>query len=189
MQRLLLIDNNDSFTFNIVDYLRRMPALLFDVINSQELDIDSIENYDKVIISPGPGLPADFPVLYDLFHLYIGKIPILGICLGHQALVEYLGGNLIQLAPVVHGQSHALKVVKTAPIFRDIPSAFRVGLYHSWALDPKTLPAELEILALSEDDIIMAVKHRTYPIYGVQFHPESYITEHGYSLLENFIEP
>ena len=187
MLKILLIDNNDSFTYNIVDYVRRIPATVLDVVNSEELHIDLIDSYDKVIISPGPGLPDNFPLLFEVFKRYLSRKPILGICLGHQALAQYLGGSLQQLRPVVHGQAHAVKVIKTAAIFNNLPQAFRVGLYHSWAVDPVTLPAELDVLALSEDNVIMAVKHRDYPVYGVQFHPESHITDHGFTLLRNFI--
>ena len=188
MQRVLLIDNNDSFTYNIVDYLRRINALTFDVIKSKDLDIKTTSDVDKLIISPGPGLPSDFPALFDLFEHNILTKPILGICLGHQALNNYLGGSLQQLKPVVHGQAHAVKVINNSPLFKDIPNAFRAGLYHSWAVNQATLPKELEILAISENDIIMAIKHKHFPVYGVQFHPESHITDHGFTLIKNFIE-
>lgn len=188
MIKVLLIDNNDSFTYNIVDYLRRMPAVSYKVIKSSDLTINAIDDHDKVIISPGPGLPGDFPVLQDVFEHYLGEKPILGICLGHQALAEFLGGSLIRLHPVVHGQAHAVKMVKGDPIFESMPEGFRVGLYHSWAVDLKTLPKELDCLALSENNVIMAIKHREYPVYGLQFHPESHITDHGFTLLKNFID-
>ncbi len=188
MERILLIDNNDSFTYNIVDYLRRMVNIEFQVITSSKLVLSDIEDYNKIIISPGPGLPKDFPLLFDMFDRYVRSKPIFGICLGQQALAEYLGASLKQLNPVVHGQAHAVRVVKSDVIFDRIPDSFQVGLYHSWAVDEQTLSDELEILARSDQDIIMAVKYKNHPVYGVQFHPESYITDHGFTLLENFIE-
>lgn len=188
MQKILLIDNNDSFTYNIVDYLRRMGNIEFRVIKSAELDPGIVKNFDKIIISPGPGLPKDFPFLFNVFEEYIMQKPMLGICLGHQALGEYLGGSLMQLEPVVHGQSKRMKILIDDPIFKAIPRETHVGLYHSWALDAKTLPVALNLLAESEEKVIMAVKYKDYPVYGLQFHPESYITEQGFRILQNFIE-
>ncbi|MCF7833041.1 MAG: aminodeoxychorismate/anthranilate synthase component II [Candidatus Marinimicrobia bacterium] len=188
MQKILLIDNNDSFTYNVVDYLRRMDKVEFQVIKSSDLDLSDLEIYDKIIISPGPGLPKDFPLLFKVFEKYLTQKPILGICLGHQALAEYLGGSLIQLDPVVHGQAHRMRILRHDPIFEGIPREIHVGLYHSWAVDPKTLPASLDLLAESEGKIIMAVKHKDYPVYGLQFHPESYVTERGLRILQNFVE-
>ena len=188
MIKVLLIDNNDSFTYNIVDYLRRMSTVEYEVIKSRDIKIEQVETYDKVIISPGPGLPKDFPRLSNIFARFLECKPILGICLGHQALVEYLGGSLMRLHPVIHGQAHALKILKNDMLFNDIPGVSRVGLYHSWAVNKKTLPEKLEVLAVSEQGVIMAIKHKEYPVYGVQFHPESYITDHGFALLSNFIE-
>jgi len=188
MQKILLIDNNDSFTYNIVDYLRRMDGIEFKVIKSHAIVLDKISEFDKIIISPGPGLPKDFPRLLNVFTRFLECKPILGICLGHQALVEYLGGSLMQLHPVIHGQAHALKILKNDMIFNEIPGVSRVGLYHSWAVNEKDLPENLEVLAVSEQGVIMAIKHKDYPVYGVQFHPESHITDHGYTLLSNFIE-
>ena len=188
MQNILLIDNNDSFTYNIVDYLRRMSDVKFKVIKSHNIILNEISGFDKIIISPGPGLPKDFPQLSNIFTHFLECKPILGICLGHQALVEFLGGSLMQLHPVIHGQAHALKILKEDIIFNGIPGVSRVGLYHSWAVNEKTLPEKLDILAVSEQGIIMAIKHKEYPVYGVQFHPESHITDHGFTLLKNFIE-
>jgi anthranilate synthase/aminodeoxychorismate synthase-like glutamine amidotransferase len=188
MLNILLIDNNDSFTYNIVDYLRRMSDIKFKVIKSHNIILNKINGFDKIIISPGPGLPKDFPKLSKIFSLFLECKPILGICLGHQALVEFLGGSLMQLHPVIHGQAHALKILKDDIIFNDIPGVSRIGLYHSWAVNEKTFPEKLDILAVSEQGIIMAIKHKEYSVYGVQFHPESHITDHGFTLLNNFIE-
>ncbi|MEA2077382.1 MAG: aminodeoxychorismate/anthranilate synthase component II [Candidatus Marinimicrobia bacterium] len=188
MQQILLIDNNDSFTYNIVDYIRRMNEVDLQVYRASEIDLPDIETFDKIIISPGPGLPKEFPLLFDVFEHYLDQKPILGICLGHQALAEYLGGSLKQLDPVVHGQAHAIRVLKNDIIFEGIPDTFQVGLYHSWAVDNSSFPAELELLAVSEQELIMAIKHKEFSVYGVQFHPESHITDHGFILLKNFIE-
>ena len=188
MQKVLLIDNNDSFTYNIVDYLRRMDGVNFKVIKSSCLKLNEIEPFDKVIMSPGPGLPRDFPILFDVFESCLMRKPILGICLGHQALGEYLGAELLHIDPVVHGQAHRMRILKNDPLFANIPKEIHVGLYHSWAIDPKRLPVSLELLGKTETKTIMAVKHKEFPVYGVQFHPESYISEHGFRILRNFIE-
>jgi anthranilate synthase/aminodeoxychorismate synthase-like glutamine amidotransferase len=188
MQKILVLDNNDSFTFNIVDLLRRLPEISFSVIKSFDLSVSIVEKFDKVIISPGPGLPKDFPILTDLFLRFLKQKPILGICLGHQALAEFLGASLIRLQPVIHGQSHKINILKEDKLFSHIPKTFSVGLYHSWAVAIHELPSSLDILAISEHDVIMAIKYQDFPVYGLQFHPESYISEYGLNILKNFMD-
>lgn len=188
MQNVLLIDNYDSFTFNIVDYFRRFQGIRLKIKKSRELSVDHIEQFDKIIISPGPGLPREFPDLFDVFDHFIDRKPMLCICLGHQALSQHQGGSLVRLTPVVHGQAHPIKILKMDPLFNSVPVAFKVGLYHSWAVDKKTLPGSLELIALSESNVVMAIKHKDFPVYGLQFHPESFITDHGFTLFRNFVE-
>ena len=187
-RKIALLDNNDSFTYNIVDYLRRMAGIKLRVINTRQLDIEELDQYDGLIISPGPELPKDFPQLFEVLQRYHRTKPILGICLGHQAIAQFFGADLIQQLPVVHGQAGPIRILGEDPLFARLPREFRVGLYHSWMVDPETIPATLAITALSEQDVIMAIRAAGLPIWGIQFHPESYITDHGFEILENFIK-
>jgi len=186
--KVLLLDNNDSFTYTIVDYVRNITNTSLTVIKTQEAKVDSLGKFDKIIISPGPGLPINFPTIFDVLDKFYMSKKILGICLGHQAIGEFFSTKIINLSPVIHGQSHKLKIIKQEPIFKDLPNSFNVGLYHSWALDFEGFPDELEITSVSENNIIMSVATKEYDVYGIQFHPESYITQHGLQILKNFVE-
>ncbi|WP_291490153.1 aminodeoxychorismate/anthranilate synthase component II [Desulfurella sp.] len=185
---VLLIDNTDSFTYNIVDYLRKMDNLKTKIIQSNKISPAEVSDFDKIIISPGPGLPKDFPIIYEIIKEYHTSKHILGICLGYLAIGSFFGANLVNIFPVVHGQAHKIKVVKQSPIFKNIPKTLKVGLYHSWAIDHKNFPKELEITAVSENGVIMSISSKKFNIFGVQFHPESYITQYGFNILKNFID-
>ena len=186
--RLLLIDNNDSFTYNIVDILRTFKKWRFDIVNPFDLHVDSPQLYDKVIISPGPGKPSDFTALKIViancakYNKYL-----LGICLGHQAICEYFGGKLIRLETPVHGQKKTITIDNTSAIFRDMPPKIDVGLYHSWTIEYGSLPCNLKITGATEDNVLMSVEHNNYNIYGVQFHPESFLTKYGKQIIKNFL--
>ncbi|MFQ5584528.1 MAG: anthranilate synthase component II, partial [Calditrichia bacterium] len=184
--KIALLDNNDSFTYNIVDYLRRIENIDFKVIKTNETGVNEVEPFDKIIISPGPGLPGDFPEIFDILEKYHTCKHILGICLGCQAIGNFFGAKLINIFPVVHGQTVQIKRIKQSPIFKNLPASFPVGLYHSWAIDLQDFPAEMEITALSENDIIMSIASKKYSVWGIQFHPESYLTEYGFEILNNF---
>jgi anthranilate synthase/aminodeoxychorismate synthase-like glutamine amidotransferase len=181
------MDNNDSFTYNIVDGLRKIGYYRLDVIETKELTLLKVRTYDKLILSPGPGLPEDYPPLFDVLDAFHETKPILGICLGLQAIGLYFSGRLFNLNPVVHGQAALLKTIKPTPLFNGLPPQFHVGLYHSWALAPDPFPNDLEIIAQSEAGIIMAIQLKNRPVFGLQFHPESHITEHGLAILKNFV--
>jgi len=185
---ILIIDNNDSFTYNIVELIRNITSNPIRVKPSVALDINEIKRYNRIILSPGPGLSYEFPILAQILKMYGGKIPILGICLGHQAICEFFGAKLSNLPLVVHGQPKKIFVKKNTQLFKKIPNEFTVGLYHSWIVRRSGFPEDLYITGLSEDDIIMSVEHKNLQIYGVQFHPESYITEYGKQLITNFLE-
>lgn len=187
-KNIALLDNNDSFTYNIVDYLRRIENIHFKVIKTIATGVNEIELFDKIIISPGPGLPGDFPLIFDILEKYHTSKHILGICLGCQAIGNFFGAKLINIFPVVHGQTNQIKIIKQSPIFKDLPASFRVGLYHSWAIDLADFPGEMEITALSENQIIMSIASKNYPVWGIQFHPESYLTEYGFEILNNFVD-
>ncbi|RLD58806.1 MAG: anthranilate synthase component II [Bacteroidetes bacterium] len=187
--QVLIIDNNDSFTYNIVNILRNIENVNFDVLLTNKISIDTLQSYDKIIISPGPGKPCDFPLLNDVITCCIKtKKPLLGVCLGHQTICEYFGGELVQLKSVIHGQKHLVQINNNSYIYKSLPANIEVGLYHSWTINPKTLPNCLEITGITSDKRLMSIKHKEYDIYGLQFHPESFMTKYGNKILENFIK-
>ena len=185
--KISLIDHNDSFTYNIVEMLRKIDNIDHDVISIDKIDVNKLENYDNIILSPGPGLPADYPKLREIIKTYKTSIPILGICLGHQAICEFFGARLDNLQSVYHGYQQRVELVDGSKLFRDIDSNFYVGLYHSWVMSDDNIPAELKITSFSEKGYVMSVEHREYNIYGIQFHPESFMTSRGLEIIKNFI--
>ena len=183
---LLILDNKDSFTYNIVDSLRKMG--IKKIIISSNPDNEIINKAEKIIFSPGPGLPNEFPLMYQILAKYHKKKPILGICLGHQALASFFGAHLYQLIIPIHGQPHKIYLKHNkSKIFKALPKEFTVGLYHSWAVDKKSIKRPLRIDAISEYGVVMAISHRKFPLFGIQFHPESYISDYGLDLLKNFV--
>ena len=184
--KILIIDNYDSFTYNIVDALRTLGTVP-DVVRNDRLDLDAIEDYDKIIISPGPGIPSEAGQLPQFLERYATRKPILGICLGHQALGEYFGGQLKNLSEVYHGVSSPVEIVADDYMFEGIDSGTQVGRYHSWVVDSEGLPESLEVTATSADGAIMAMRHRDYDVRGLQFHPESIMTPQGARMLDNWL--
>lgn len=184
--KILIIDNYDSFTYNIVDALRTLGTVP-DVVRNDRLDLDAIEDYDKIIISPGPGIPSEAGQLPQFIERYATRKPILGICLGHQALGEYFGGQLRNLSEVYHGVSSPVEIVTDDYMFEGIDSGTQVGRYHSWVVDSEGLPESLEVTATSADGAIMAMRHRDYDVRGLQFHPESIMTPQGARMLDNWL--
>lgn len=188
MPRILIVDNYDSFTFNLVHYLEEIQGVEVFVFRNNEITVEEAANYDAIVISPGPGLPSEAGITLALIRKYAGKTPILGVCLGHQAIAEAFGGSLRQLQEVIHGLERKCIVLKSDdPIFENIPNEFIAGRYHSWVPDEKSFPLELDILAIDENNCIMMLKHKVYPIYGMQFHPESIMTPEGKRLLRNWV--
>ena len=184
---ILLIDNNDSFTYNIIDLLKKQQCGNLAVIRSGELSIDQLKTYSHLIISPGPGLPTDFPVLKEVIGYAVHKgVPLLGICLGHQAICQYFGGELIQLKEVIHGRQSTTSVYQSGRLHEDLPESAVVGRYHSWAIDKSTLPDEIQVTGVASDRCLMSVQHRYLPVFGVQYHPESFLTSHGRAIMKNF---
>lgn len=188
---LLVIDNRDSFVYNVVELLRSLPELTFEVIPEGELELSSLPEHDGLILSPGPGVPSEFPRMQALIRAEAGVKPILGICLGHQALAEHYGATLVQLPAPRHGHASALKVIDPADsLVGAIPTGSLVGRYHSWAVDEASLPTCLVPTAYCTDAgegrVLMAMRHRTEPVWSVQFHPESMISEHGRTYLSAF---
>ena len=186
MKNILLIDNYDSFTFNLVHYLEDLGANL-TVVRNDKITPKECEQYDAVVLSPGPGVPSEAGNLIAIIDYMKDKKPLLGICLGHQAITEVYGGNIINLEKVYHGISTEMTHTGNE-IFKGIETKFDAGRYHSWAAENSSFPDVLEITATDQNGQIMALKHNTLPIYGLQFHPESIMTPQGKTMLKNFIE-
>lgn len=183
---VLLLDNFDSFTYNLFHYCEELGANV-EVVRNNEIDLVSVDKYDKIILSPGPHLPKDAGKLMELIKMFFDKKPILGVCLGMQALGEFFGGELYNLNHVNHGVEDQCVQIIPNKLFIGIEEEFKVGLYHSWALK-RPLPSGLNITALSQSDVLMAFEHESLPIYGVQFHPESVMTPEGKRIVKNFLE-
>lgn len=185
---ILILDNYDSFTYNLVHYVEEITGKIPDVYRNDKITIDEIKNYDALILSPGPGIPDEAGILKETIKTYTGKIPIFGVCLGLQAITEVFGGELENLNEVFHGVATEMHViVNDSLIFANIPNPFEAARYHSWIASHKNFPEELEITAIDQDNCIMALRHRESEVYAVQFHPESILTPHGKQMLENFI--
>lgn len=188
MKRVLVVDCNDSFVYNLVQLLRESDLCRFDVVNVREIPFDKLTDYSHILLSPGPGLPADLPHLGTLLQATHKSHTILGVCLGMQAIGEFFGCRLQQLPCPKHGHESALTITdKTDRLLFGTEGKVVVGRYHSWALEPKSVTDEIVVSAFDEEGNIMAVRHRRYPIWGVQFHPESIITSHGKQMIENWI--
>lgn len=186
--KVFIVDNYDSFTYNIVEALREIGQFDITVQRNDQIDYDALEMSDALILSPGPGIPEEAGDLLDIIRNYSGKKKMLGICLGQQAIAEAMGGKIHNLSQVFHGVSTSMQVVDTTdPVFKDIPEVFEAGRYHSWAITGDTLPENLKVTAIDGSGEIMAVRHNTLPLFGVQFHPESVLTPHGTQMIKNFL--
>jgi len=184
---ILVIDNYDSFTYNLVQYLGELGEKL-KVFRNDQTTIANLKKlkFDRIVISPGPGTPQEAGISLEVIKHFAGKVPILGVCLGHQAIAEAFGGKIIRASRIMHGKtSEIYHDGKT--IYRNLPNPFTATRYHSLIVDPKTLPKELEISAWTKEKEIMGLRHKKYPIEGVQFHPESILTSFGKQLLKNFL--
>lgn len=186
---IVLIDNYDSFSYNLYQLLGQFDPDI-TVIRNDEKTVQDIEamHPDYLIISPGPGRPADAGVCEEAISYFAGKVPILGVCLGHQAICEVYGGTITYAKQLMHGKQSVATLKTDNPLFKGLPEQVDVGRYHSLALAPDTLPDVLEVLAQTEEGEIMAVGHKQYPIYGLQFHPESILTPQGPMMVENFLK-
>jgi len=187
---ILMIDNYDSFTYNIVQYCLELGADL-KVIRNDELSVDEIEklNPEKIILSPGPATPDDAGVCLDVIKHFQGKIPILGICLGHQSIAQAFGGDVIRAKNMMHGKTSKIKVCEETTLFKGLPNEFTQTRYHSLSVKEETLPSCITITSRSLDDNeIMSLEVKDKNIYGVQFHPESIMSEYGYEMIDNFLK-
>ena len=188
MRKILVIDNYDSFTYNLVHYIGNLTNDKLDVFRNDEISLEEVKNYDKILLSPGPGIPIEAGICLDLIKTYAPTKSILGVCLGQQAIGEAFGGSLINLDKVYHGISTPIRVLKpNDPLYIKIPEVFEVGRYHSWVVADKDFPAELVVTARDENDMIMGISHVKYDVRGVQYHPESVLTQHGYQIMENWL--
>ncbi len=184
--KIVIIDNYDSFTYNLSHLIKEMGAKV-EVLRNDQFELKDLHKYDKIVLSPGPGIPSEAGLLTDVIRTYKDKKPILGVCLGHQAIGEVFGAKLENLSEVVHGVATPCHIIQEDTIFRGLPQTITVGRYHSWVIAKQELPDCLEVTALSEDLNIMAIKHKKYDIHGIQFHPESILTPEGKTIIKNFI--
>ena len=185
--KILVIDNYDSFTYNLVHLLEKVCDAEICVFRNDKINLDAIAGYDKIVLSPGPGLPSEAGLLLPIIERYASSKDIFGVCLGLQAIGEAFGATLKNLQQVYHGVATPLINIKDKALFKDCPSTFKVARYHSWVVDWRGLPACLEITAEDEEGNIMALKHTTYRVSGVQFHPESILSEYGEKIIHNWI--
>lgn len=186
--KVLVFDNYDSFTYNIVHALREL-GVNPDVVRNDKIDLHEVEKYDKIIISPGPGIPEEAGMLMPLLKRYASKKSILGVCLGHQAIGENFGARLYNLPEVYHGISTPVNIITEDYIFEGLPKEINVGRYHSWVVDTHQFPEdELEITATDTEGHIMAMHHKEYDVRGVQFHPESVLTPEGLQIIKNWLQ-
>jgi len=186
--KIAVIDNYDSFTFNLVHIIKRLGYSQVDVFRNDRVEPEALSPYDKIILSPGPGIPSEAGILLPLIRRYAPQKSILGVCLGHQAIGEAFGAVLYNLPEVYHGVSTFVEIVEYDPIFAGVPVTFEAGRYHSWIVGRENFPDALKITAVDEHGDIMALTHREYDLHGVQFHPESVLTPQGERMIENFLK-
>ena len=186
--KILIIDNYDSFTYNLVHMVEEITGTFPAVFRNDEISINQVGEFDLIMLSPGPGIPDEAGILKEVIKTYAGVKPIFGVCLGLQAITEVFGGKIINLNDVYHGVATEMKVTDdSAVIFKDIPATFLAARYHSWAATDEGFPNELKVTARDEEGLIQAIEHVAYPISAVQFHPESILTDVGKQLVTNFI--
>lgn len=186
--KILVIDNYDSFTYNLVQYIERVMKAPVDVRRNDQIGLKEIGKYDKILISPGPGIPVEAGITLDLIREFGASKSILGVCLGHQAIAEAYGGTIRNLSTVYHGVTGQMKqLVRDDYLFNGVPLEFDAGRYHSWVVEAESLPGELEITVENNEGYIMAIRHREHDVRGVQFHPESVLTEYGGMMIKNWL--
>ena len=184
--KVLIVDNKDSFTYNLKHYINQSCADV-DVVRCNKLQLHKVGEYDKILFSPGPGLPKEYPILNDILSKYGSFKSIFGVCLGQQAIADFYGCRLDNLSDAMHGIPSKINHLNNCSLYKSIPRSFQIGHYHSWVVSNKDFPAELEITSLNESGLIMSIKHKQYNIKAVQFHPESILTEHGFQLIKNWL--
>ena len=186
--KILLFDNYDSFTYNLVHAIKSLGYENVDVYRNDKIELSQIDQYDKIILSPGPGLPSEAGIMMEVIKEYAGKKSILGVCLGHQAIAETFGAKLENIPTVFHGVQTSIKIVQEDYLFLGLPKEILAGRYHSWIVSNNDFPDKLEVTAIDEAGDIMALKHKTLDLHGVQFHPESILTPDGVQIIQNFLQ-
>ena len=204
--KILVFDNYDSFTYNLVHLVQKIVKDKLDVYRNDQIPLEKVKEYDKIILSPGPGIPGEAGLLLPLIKEYASSKSILGVCLGHQAIGEAFGGKLVNLSEVYHGVATPVRLVSressvvngksnsrltihdSRNLFAGLPDLFDAGRYHSWIVSDENFPKELEVTARDENNFIMALQHKTYDVQGVQFHPESVLTPKGETILRNWLD-
>ncbi len=187
--KLLVLDNYDSFTFNLVHYIEEILSRKVDVFRNDAIALEAVDEYDTIVLSPGPGIPKEAGIMPALIEKYAATKAILGVCLGHQAIGEVFGGQLENLQQVYHGMETPVNITQPDdPLYVEIPGTFQAGRYHSWVINRHSLPETFELTAEDPNGEIMSIKHKTYRVWGVQYHPESIMTTQGKAILRNFFE-
>ena len=191
--KILVFDNYDSFTYNLVHLVEKITHEKVDVHRNDQIPMEKVKDYDKIILSPGPGIPEEAGLLLPLIKEYASSKSILGVCLGHQAIGQAFGGELINLSSVFHGVATKIEVRSQesgvrSPLFQGLPNELEVGRYHSWVVSKENFPNELEITAEDETGMIMGLQHKTFDVQGVQFHPESVLTPMGEAIMKNWLK-
>ena len=187
--KILVFDNYDSFTYNLVHLVEKILHTKVDVFRNDELPLEKVKEYDKIILSPGPGIPSEAGLLIPLIKEYAASKSILGVCLGHQAIGEAFGGKLINLSTVFHGVATNCRLQNAdCRLFENLPPVIEVGRYHSWIVSDENFPADLVVTARDDNNYIMGLQHKTFDVQGVQFHPESVLTPMGEAILKNWLE-
>ena len=189
VKKILLFDNYDSFTYNLVHLVEKILHIKVDVYRNDDIAMEKVREYDKIILSPGPGIPEEAGMLLPLIKEYASSKSILGVCLGHQAIAEAFGAELINLETVFHGIATPIKILdRNDPLYKGLDEIVEVGRYHSWIVSDKDLPGTLEITSVDENNYIMGLKHKDFDVQGVQFHPESILTPCGERIIRNWLD-
>jgi anthranilate synthase component 2 len=186
--KVLVLDNYDSFTFNLVHILRELNVA-YEVHRNDKIEVKDVNRFDKIMLSPGPGIPDEAGIMKAVIQEYGPRKSILGVCLGHQGIAEVYGAELYNIKNVLHGVTSQIQIIdKTARLFQGLPDTFRITHYHSWAVKPETITGQLTVTAVNDAGLVMALAHTTYDVQGVQFHPESIMTEYGKTIIQNWLK-
>ncbi|MCA4896028.1 MAG: aminodeoxychorismate/anthranilate synthase component II [Cytophagales bacterium] len=185
--KILVLDNYDSFTYNLVHIIREL-AYPMDIFRNDKISVGEVKKYDKILLSPGPGIPDEAGIMKEVIKTYAPSKSILGVCLGHQGIAEVFGGELFNIPTVLHGVTSTIELVDPSDkLFHGIPTSFQACHYHSWAVKANHIPNELRVTATNKDGLVMAIAHKQFDVRGVQFHPESIMTEHGQLMIKNWL--
>jgi anthranilate synthase component 2 len=186
--KILVLDNYDSFVYNLVHYIKQLGYTEVDVYRNDKIALPDVAKYDKILLSPGPGIPKESGIMLDLIKQYAETKSIMGVCLGHQAIAESFGGALENMDEVLHGVGNKMEVVAEDSIYNELPTSFEVGRYHSWQVKKDTLGDVFKLTGVDENGNVMSMRHKSLDLVGVQYHPESVLTEHGLKIIENWLK-